>query len=198
MPKKSDFTPEAYALHCQKMREQFHRLKQDPEKYAAYLAKRRAKKVGRASTIKWKRKNPERVKELNRVSYEKNKKSIFLRRKLRLAVNPNAQIAMLLRARMNAAVDSNAKIGSAVRDLGCTIAELKLHLAAKFTDGMTWGNRGRHGWHIDHIIPLSAFDLSNREQFLRAAHYTNLQPLWAFDNLSKGASHDELLDLLDT
>lgn len=48
---------------------------------------------------------------------------------------------------------------------------------------MIWENYGE--WHIDHIIPCSAFNLEDREQALRCFHYTNLQPLWAQDNLSK-------------
>jgi hypothetical protein len=51
---------------------------------------------------------------------------------------------------------------------------------------MTWDNWSLDGWHIDHIKPLNKFDLSDRSQFLEAVHYTNLQPLWAVDNLSKG------------
>ena len=50
---------------------------------------------------------------------------------------------------------------------------------------MTWNNYGYKGWHIDHIIPLSAFDLADREQFLKACHFTNLQPLRAEENFSK-------------
>jgi len=84
------------------------------------------------------------------------------------------------------AIKAGQKAGSAVNDLGCSIAELKQHLESKFKDGMTWQNWTIDGWHIDHIKPLARFDLTNREQFLEACHYTNLQPLWAMDNYKKG------------
>jgi hypothetical protein len=61
---------------------------------------------------------------------------------------------------------------------------LKAYLEAKFKPGMSWDNYGE--WHIDHIIPLNDFELTIREQFLDAVHYTNLQPLWKAENLSKG------------
>ena len=54
---------------------------------------------------------------------------------------------------------------------------------------MSWDNKGRAGWHIDHIIPLSAFDLTDREQVIEACHYTNLQPSWEQDNLIKANNH---------
>jgi hypothetical protein len=76
---------------------------------------------------------------------------------------------------------------SAVRDLGCSVENLRLHLEALFTSGMSWDNYGRGGWEIDHITPLSAFDLTDPAQALRAVHFTNLQPLWAAENLSKRA-----------
>ncbi len=77
------------------------------------------------------------------------------------------------------------KVGSAVRDLGCSVDKLKKHLESRFRFGMTWENYGM--WHIDHIRPLASFDLTDRVQFLQACHYTNLQPLWAPENLGKGA-----------
>ncbi len=51
---------------------------------------------------------------------------------------------------------------------------------------MTWENHGRHGWHIDHIIPCAAFDLTDPEQQKKCFHYTNYQPLYTLENLKKG------------
>jgi hypothetical protein len=81
------------------------------------------------------------------------------------------------------ALKRGTKTGSAVSDLGCSIEELKKYIETKFLEGMTWENYGK--WHIDHIIPLSKFNLSDREELLKAVNYTNLQPLWAEDNMKK-------------
>lgn len=96
-------------------------------------------------------------------------------------------LAKRLRTRLYIAVQNEQKSGSAVRDLGCSVAEFKTYLESKFQPGMTWANWSPAGWHIDHIRPLASFDLTDRQQFLQACQYTNLQPLWARDNLTKGA-----------
>jgi len=70
--------------------------------------------------------------------------------------------------------------------LGCTPDKLKIHLESMFTEGMSWNNYGVHGWHIDHIIPCSFFDLDIYSERKFCFHYTNLQPLWWHENLSKG------------
>jgi len=90
-----------------------------------------------------------------------------------------------LRTRLYMAVKKGTKRGSAVRDLGCSVSELKDYLEGKFRSGMSWDNWRHSGWHIDHIKPLASFDLTNREEFLIACNYTNLQPMWAKENLSK-------------
>lgn len=79
----------------------------------------------------------------------------------------------------------NRKTGSAVRDLGCSIKELKQRLESQFQPGMTWDNYGVY-WHIDHIVPLASFNLTNREELLKACHFSNLQPLTVRENLKKG------------
>ena len=68
--------------------------------------------------------------------------------------------------------------------IGCSSEFLKEHLEKQFTDGMTWDLMGKD-IHIDHIIPLSS--AKTEEDIYKLCHYTNLQPLWAIDNLKKGA-----------
>ena len=92
---------------------------------------------------------------------------------------------MRLRVRVGNAVRYGARGGSAVRDLGCTVAEFRAYIASKFVAGMSWENWGE--WHLDHIKPLADFDLSDRAQFLEAVHFSNYQPLWALDNCRKNA-----------
>ena len=70
---------------------------------------------------------------------------------------------------------------------GCDWIELRKHFESLFTEGMTWNNHGRYGWHIDHITPCASFDLTDPDQQKICFHYSNLQPLWAEDNLKKGA-----------
>ncbi len=70
--------------------------------------------------------------------------------------------------------------------VGCSKSELIKHLERKFLPGMSWDNYGFHGWHIDHIVPCSAFNFEDPEQQRACFHYTNLQPLWALDNMRKG------------
>lgn len=62
--------------------------------------------------------------------------------------------------------------------LGCGKDVFLQHLESQFTGGMTWDNYGLKGWHVDHITPLSSFDLTIEEEVKKACHYINLQPLW--------------------
>lgn len=67
--------------------------------------------------------------------------------------------------------------------VGCSPQELKIHLEQKFIYGMSWDNQGE--WHIDHIIPLSSAE--TEEELYKLCHFTNLQPMWALDNIKKGS-----------
>lgn len=116
----------------------------------------------------------------------KAKNSLYI--KNRQKTDLNFKLTRLLRSRLYHSLKKSQKSGSAVRDLGCSIEELRAHLEAKFQPGMSWDNYGQFGWHIDHIVPLCSFDLSVPEELKKACHYTNLQPLWWQDNLSKGSN----------
>jgi hypothetical protein len=70
--------------------------------------------------------------------------------------------------------------------IGCDRETFIFHIEKQFTERMSWENYGLKGWHIDHIIPLSSFNLIIEEEVKKACHYTNLQPLWWEDNLKKG------------
>lgn len=70
--------------------------------------------------------------------------------------------------------------------VGISYNEFKIYMESKFVDGMSWDNKNE--WHIDHIIPLSSG--KSEDELIALSHYTNLQPLWAMDNLKKGARVD--------
>jgi hypothetical protein len=94
-----------------------------------------------------------------------------------------------LRARLNQAIKNNSKFGSAVRDLGCSIGDLKRWLEQQFQPGMSWENygNGRGKWNIDHIVPLFN-NLSDQRLFAAVNHWFNLRPMWSEENVAKGAN----------
>lgn len=120
----------------------------------------------------------------------KNKKRIYNTNYQRERYNKDSiyKIKNNLRSRFKMALKST-RGGSAIRDLDCSIPELKQWLEQQFKEGMTWGNHGE--WHIDHIIPMSKFDLSDPKQVKKACHWFNLQPLWAEENLKKSDKYYE-------
>jgi hypothetical protein len=77
------------------------------------------------------------------------------------------------------------KHASHIKDLGCSLEELKVYLESKFQDGMSWENYGTV-WEIDHIKPLSRYDLTDCRIQAELVHYTNLQPLLIEENRKKG------------
>lgn len=111
-------------------------------------------------------------------------------RKQRYYTDPNYKLEVILRNRFLDVLKTKG-VGKQVRSLsllGCSIQELREHIESKWQPGMTWTNHGygQGKWHIDHVIPCSAFDLSYLTEQRKCFHYTNLQPLWQRDNLSKG------------
>ena len=135
---------------------------------------------------KWYDSNKAEVLQYQASYYENNKKHIISRvvkyRKNRLKTDISFKLQKNLRHRLAKLLkQQSSKI--AIEFLGCSLSEFKTHLESKFKIGMTWDNYGQ--WHIDHITPLSSFDLSDSQQLKQACDFTNMQPLWAKDNRSK-------------
>jgi hypothetical protein len=123
----------------------------------------------------WKEKNKDHIREYNKLYTSK-----------RYASDPIFKLKINQRSRVRAILKNQKSLRT--NDLlGCSFDELKNHIESMFLDGMSWDNMGQ--WHIDHIIPLAAFNLENEEAQKIAFNYKNLQPLWAIDNLKKGAKH---------
>ena len=134
-----------------------------------------------------------KLKESNRKKehYLNNKEVIIEKTKVyKRKSRQNIEIRLRdnLRNRLNQAIKKGQKSGSAVNDLGCSIEEFKVYLESQFQPGMNWDNWTRDGWHIDHKNAISKFDLTKAEELKKACHYSNLQPLWAVDNFTKGCS----------
>jgi len=155
---------------------------ENKEREKAYKAKPAYKEKVRKKSLARYRK-PENIAFRATIEFKKRQTT---RHALRIKQDAQYHLATVLRARLSSAIKSGSCKGSAVHDLGCSISEFQSYIENQFLPGMSWSNYGRKTWHLDHIIPLSKFDLTNREQFLCACNYTNYQPLWAVHNLQKG------------
>jgi hypothetical protein len=122
--------------------------------------------------------------------YKDNKERIIKQTTMyqvaRCKVDPVFKLERNMRCRLyHALINQKADKLHRTKELtGCEFTFLKDYLEAKFKEGMTWKNHGE--WHIDHIRPCCSFDLTIEEEQKKCFHYTNLQPLWAQENLSKG------------
>ena len=134
----------------------------------------------------WRNNNPEKSKKSVKTWVKNNKEKLNYYDRKRRENNPHCLILNRLRKRLSDALNGTKKTDSTMRLLGCSKQELVQHLEDQFTEGMSWDKTGVHGIHIDHIIPCASFDLTDPEQQRQCFHYTNLQPLWAKDNLNKG------------
>lgn len=126
-----------------------------------------------------------RIKKLARARARRSKPAYRERQRRRRGRDAQFRLTANLRARLSTALTNGQKRGSAVRDLGCSVEDLKKWLESKFEEGMSWANYGRGGWEIDHVKPLASFDLEDLDQFKAAVNFKNLQPLWATENRAK-------------
>ena len=132
--------------------------------------------------------NIDKIKERQKVNSKKIRETQKKYHNTRYKECPEYKLLCILRRRIQHVIKGNSKFAPSLELLGCTPEEVRNHLQSQFTEGMTWGNHGQHGWHVDHIRPCASFDMSEPEQQKACFHYTNLQPLWAEDNFKKGVN----------
>ena len=142
-----------------------------------YTEKNKAKK------IEYDKKNKVKITEYQK-EYRKNNKhknSDYLKNKRQ--TDPFFKLKHNLRTRINSSLKAKNYIKSqrTIEMIGCDLKTIKAHLEKQFTKGMNWENQGE--WHIDHIIPCAS--AKTEEALIKLFHYTNLQPLWAIDNILK-------------
>lgn len=167
----------------------------DPVEYEKALkikddTKKRRAKMCVARKKKNRKNNPEKHRKYARERYQNpgEKERINEYFKNRRKNNTEYKIAMTLRNRILKTIkkDGGEKNTKFNELLGCSIKQARIHIESQFKDNMSWDNHGLHGWHIDHKTPCASFDLKDPEEQKICFHYSNLQPLWAKDNLSKG------------
>jgi hypothetical protein len=129
-----------------------------------------------------------RRREYSKKYYHNNKDRIKIYRDARKKTDPVYKLRSGMSIRLYFFLKSKnmRKNNSTFNFIGCSPEFLKNHIESQFSKGMSWDNYGLHGWHIDHIIPLSS--AKTVEDIYKLCHYKNLQPLWAKDNLIKGKS----------
>lgn len=139
----------------------------------------------KACKEKYRLANKDKLSKKNKLYKILNREKINQRRKQSRSCNVQQRIKNSLRARLWSAVKGVNKSNGTMQLVGCDISILIKYMESLFLEGMSWDNYGK--WHIDHIRPCSSFDLSDTEQQKICFNYKNLQPLWAEDNLRKGA-----------
>jgi hypothetical protein len=178
--------------YARNFRERHKEKIKESSKISYHKNKERRKEQQKLNSKKWNDKNKERKKEWAKVWYQKNKDRIKLRvkeyNKNKRNNDPLFKLAANMRTTLNNLLKDRGYIKKArtIDIVGCTYAQLLIHLENKFESWMTWDNYGlyngelNYGWDIDHIIPLSS--AKTEEELLKLNHYTNLQPLCGYIN----------------
>ncbi len=182
----------------EKRREAIRRSKQRPaykanrrkkwaERYVPHPLPRKTeeeKKQQKAETgLQYRKEHAAEIKVKNAKRFQRDKGRIQKHYLVRRFNSPQLCMADRLRGLLRQALKKNYRASKATDYIGCTLAEFRSYIASLFQTGMSWSNHGE--WHLDHVVPLCKFDLTDADEAREAMHYTNFQPLWAEDNFKK-------------
>jgi hypothetical protein len=142
--------------------------------YRFFYYKNRENEIQRQ--VDYQKNNTELVKKGRNSRHQKNYENNLL---YKLKINVRNRVKHFIRS-----VNFNIKTNNTYNLVGCTPEKLKIYLEKQFTEGMSWDNHNHDGWHIDHILPLSS--AKTEKEVYTLCHYTNLQPLWGYENYKKG------------
>lgn len=193
----------------------FHSVKMNPDKlsYACRICRHNAHVEDWKTNSEWRcfvsrntaSKNRERNRLSSREYHRKHRTKILARQKAnrankrsqraaymraRRANDPQTKLSENIRRRIHDAINGLSRSAKTRSLIGCSFSDLRAHLEAQFTDGMTWENYGPV-WHVDHRRPCASFDLTKTEQQHECFHFTNLQPMFASDNVRKSATYTD-------
>ncbi len=189
--KEKDLSKFNKHLWCKECIDQYNKEYADKNKEKISKQKKQYyidhKEILKQKSKKHRENNPEYHKKYQKIY---NQNSIYKvkrnkLRKIRYDTDISFKIKVVLRARIVSILKGNIKSLNTMFLIGCEIDYLMYHIQNKFTEGMLWDNYGL--WHIDHKLPCASFDLSDPEEQRKCFHYSNLQPLWAKENLKKGS-----------
>jgi len=144
--------------------------------------------------------DPDSIRARNKEWVKRNKDSlrIYIRdyRRRRIKEDPTFRAQAMVRVMLTRCIRraSSKKSASTEEILGYSASEFRKHIESLFKHGMSWANHGK--WHVDHIRPLSSFDLTTLDGLRAANSLHNLQPLWAKKNLKKSAKWNGQLTLV--
>jgi hypothetical protein len=190
---KSSQSKDGYRGYCRKCQSEFgkdYRLKNKESikfKHFEYYTKNKTQILEKHKTNY--HINIEQENKRSQQYYKKNRESVIERtkkyQKQKLNEDPIFKLKHSMRNRVRAIFKNKnfIKPTTTLKIIGCDLPTLVSYIESKFNNGMSWENQGK--WHIDHIIPLSS--ARTEEEICKLCNYTNLQPLWAIDNLKKGS-----------
>lgn len=190
--KRCKYGLSSYCKNCSKIRKQKY-YEKNKNKIREKENKKYNKILERNRRRKFAQKYPERIRERARKDREKHKlkrqKAAKEYKSKKIKSDALFKLSSNLRSRLRCFLKSKSwrKSSKFSEYIGCSGEELKSHLSKQFREGMTFENYGK--WHIDHIVPLCS--AQSEQDAINLCHYTNLQPLWAFENQSKSKKYEK-------